>query len=296
VAAEAPELRTLQEARTRLGQRLSAVEHDLRRLHARSPAAPTEQALLERRLILTVALILAEQELRAQALELGHVPGRRSRGAEPRSPEHGADGFELEAALRVVAARGHLALDQTRRGPGQPHGKRALESGTFDFGDDLIEGELLKPQGGYLLPLAPAPPAAATPPPPAAMAEQAEPEKPHAVAAAPLASGPRPRGVGEARAGDTPLPEGVLPAVERLLPRLLQCLPDDVRGRGDLSLRVRARIDAEGRLRAPRFDAQEALGPAVLACLSDGLEAVRVPPLAPGVSHVVSFTVWLSPR
>jgi hypothetical protein len=121
-------------------------------------------------------------------------------------------------------------------------------------------------------------------------------EPPRPPARASLGPAPRPSSVAEAVVRDPPPPEGVLPAVQQQLPRLTQCVPEDVRARGALLLRVRARIDAEGRLRAPRVDAQEELGPAALACLTDGLERVRIPPLGSGASRVVSFSVWLGSR
>jgi hypothetical protein len=296
-----PELGELRATRTLLEERLGQVQAQLLGQAGAPPGAPRSSPspgaaadagalpLQERRL----ALLLALREI-DRALG-GAVGAEAPRAAGPAAAAD-ADRREQDAGRRVAQVRQErerrlLAEDQRfallERDEAKERKKLEYKAGkSFDFEQEAVSGELLRPDDSLLLPRAPA----------AAAAEPTvvEPAKPPARAAERHRSGRRPGAVGEAVVRDSAPPEGVMEAVSQQLPRLTQCVPADAWTKGDLSVRVRARIDGEGRLRDPRVDAGGSLGPDVTACLADVLGRVRAPAPPDGTSHTVAFPLWLS--
>ena len=91
-----------------------------------------------------------------------------------------------------------------------------------------------------------------------------------------------------------PPPAGVMPAVQRRLGGMLECIPAVTRLEGPVRFRVTARLGGDGQLHEALIRSASPLPPTVDACLVDELSRVRAPTPPDGASRMVSFPVWLS--
>ena len=313
VAPESPEgsgspaaTRTAQQARTAklehtkrlLERRLDAVEERLARSRGAGDAG---DELRDERLVLTVALMLIEQDIaEAQRGERGEMPTVEQRLARAQesierararmaSGEVTIDGrFGWASTSDLSTPHGRLPLWE--RGGGKKRGRSSGRGGTgCTPGDPLCgdvdgwggeEGEEEDEPEDPLAVNLPVP--AATPkPPPRPPREGKLDRKPK-----PL---PLP-GPAAARVSHAQAPQGVARAVARHHGQLVACLPQALRSSG-LRLRVRARLDAQGAFREPRVLATD-IDPQVAACIVDRFRQMRVAGYDRG-SRMITVPLWL---
>ncbi len=279
-------------------QLLAAIRRAPERARAeRAQAAAIERReLAERRLLLSVALVEVEQAIEQRRAEL--VAGIISSSAGSASGQSSSADVEpwLErAAVRLAAAR--LAQKVLKAKEKQALGER-YTSTVINFGDDTIEGDLLRPGESYIAPRRPRKgPSPIVLDPESKESETKKPDRPPPAKAPPAPPLPGKRGgVYAAVVRDQPPPVGVMPVVERHLPRLLACIPRNLRAAGPINLRVKARLSGKGRFREPRISATVSLPARVNACLVDVLLRMRFPSVRGGPTRVVAFPLWLNSR
>ncbi|MBW2453202.1 MAG: hypothetical protein JRI68_01770 [Deltaproteobacteria bacterium] len=298
VRAQVADSAELEHALRHLERRLATIEARL----APAQGAAAAEELRDERLLLTVALMLIQQDIAA---------ARRGERGEPLTVEQQLD----RASRRILRARerlarGEIETDGTRGWagrwdldqPGQPftlaerdrrdqgplrragRGRGCSPAdplcGGLDGPGDELAGEDEGQDGGGDWTVAkpeslPKPPGSAKPDP----------------SPTPVVPDPDPvPGPAAARVAHAQAPRGVTRAVSRRHGQLAACVTPALRSKG-VRLRVRVRLDTQGTFREPRVLATD-LDPQVTACIEDVFRQMRVAGYDRGSRHI-TVPLWL---
>jgi len=279
----------LQLAREHLERRLVAIEAQLASGSAKAPA----EDLRDERLLVTVALMLTQQDLAAAR--------RGDRGPSSTVEQQLDRAARRIAAARRRLARGEVAPDRSLGWADRWEVERRLEAQMARERDGREFYARPKARGRHgCLPGDPLcsgldelGPPEETKPSNDQPTDTLEPPRyqPLPIPGAPPKPDPKPaEGREAARVAHAQAPTGVTRVVGRHQGQLVGCLPQPVRARG-LRVRVRLRLDAQGAFREPRVLGSE-LDPPVAACIEDVFRQMRIAGYDQGSRHL-TVPLWL---